>query len=35
MRETADSGTGMISRSRLFCDSRTIGIAWLCDEVPA
>ena len=35
MRETADSGTWMISRSIEFCDSRTTGIAWLCDEVPA
>ena len=35
MRETADSGTGITSRRRSFCDSRTIGMACVCDEVPA
>ena len=32
---TADSGTGRISRSRLFCESRTSGIACVCEAVPA
>jgi hypothetical protein len=35
MCDTADSGTWMIRRSLLFCDSRTIGIACVCEEVPA
>ncbi len=35
MRETADSGTGMTSRSVLFSDSLTSGSACVCDDVPA
>jgi len=27
--------TGKISRNRLFCESCTIGIACVCDAVPA
>ena len=33
--DAADSGTGKISRSRLFCESRTMGMACVCDAVPA
>ena len=32
---TADSGTGRISRSRLFSERRATGMAWVCDAVPA
>ena len=35
MRGTKDSGTGMMSRSRSICASRTSGIACDCDAVPA
>src|ERR1700761_9232047 len=35
MLGTADSGTGKINRRRLFCDSRMIGIACVCEAVPA
>src|ERR1022692_3015717 len=32
---TADSGTGRISRSRLFSEIRTTGMACVCEAVPA
>ena len=32
---TADSGTGSISRSRPFSESRTTGIACVLEAVPA